>query len=360
MKLMPTLDSRIPHESELPQVLEFLNNTLRPGQTWSIADEYPLVFTASNRSNIRIAADKGKVVAHAAIKYHYIKNILGVFKVAAIGSVVTSPEHRNQGIAQKIIEDCVQTAERDGADFAILWSDLYDFYRKLNFELAGREVSIIIENELDVPPTLKILKSSKIASEALARLYIKHTVGSIRTAEDIRKYLSIPSSRVYTAWNQEGQIKAYAVEGKGVDLDSYIHEWGGDVPDVLELFAHIRKEQNRPLIAIMPITSQNLIRELRKHPVTYNEGFLGMIRILHHENLFAKIQRYAKSLGIDDFAVEKIDGTYTFTRGEQILSTNDPKTLTRLLFGPHDFKENVSLLDPILPIPMWIWGWDSV
>lgn len=96
--------------------------------------EYPQVFAASNRQNLRFIGDGENILAHAAIKYLLIKNILGIFKVAAIGSVVTDPDHRNQGLSNKIIENCLMSAEQEGADFAILWTDLYDFYRKMGFD----------------------------------------------------------------------------------------------------------------------------------------------------------------------------------------------------------------------------------
>ena len=134
------MEPRIPTDAEVIQLLDFLNKNLRPQSDWSIADEYPLVFSPNNRTNLRVLVDQGKVVAHAAIKYHLIKNVLGLFKVAAIGSVVTDNQFRNQGYSQRVLQNCLDSAEQSGADFAVLWTDLFDFYRKLDFELAGQEV----------------------------------------------------------------------------------------------------------------------------------------------------------------------------------------------------------------------------
>lgn len=354
------MEPRIPTDVEVAQLLDFLNKNLRPQSAWSIADEYPLVFGPNNRTNLRVLIENDKLVAHAAIKYHLVKNVLGLFKVAAIGSVVTDSNHRNQGYSQKILNSCIESAYQNGADFAILWTDLFDFYRKMDFELAGQEISFLLDQDIPSSNTnLRFLKSEKVSPEAISKMYLQHTVGTIRSLEEFKHHLKIPNSRIYTAWNEQNQICAYAVEGKGADLDGYIHEWAGNVPELLSLLSHIRKDQGRNLVMLVPGHSKNLIGELSKF-AQRNEGFLGMIRILHHENLFEKIHRYARQMGVTDFVCEKQGDEYLIGRKDDYFKTSDLKTLTRLLFGPYDNSENVSNLDPILPIPMWIWGWDSV
>jgi predicted N-acetyltransferase YhbS len=356
------MEIRSPRPTEWPALLEFLDQNLRPQTEWSIRQEYPAVFSESNRVNLRVVVDNEKVVAHAAIKYHLIKTIVGVFKVAAIGSVVTAPERRNQGLSQQVLQDCITSSQMAGADFAILWTDLYDFYRKLDFELAGHEVSLILNDPLGIPVAdgYKVLKSSRVAPESISRIYAQHTVGTIRSPDDIRRFLEIPGSEVYTLWSPQQELKAYAVEGKGIDLHGYIHEWGGGVNELLQLFSFIQEDQKKSIVVISPTTATNLIQRLRGLGCSYNDGFLGMIRILNHEGLFQKIHRHAKSLGIQDLVLEKRESEYVLGRGQNLTTTQDVKELTRILFGPYDFRDSVSILNPVLPIPMWIWGWDSV
>ena len=356
------LTPRSPNENEIPELVSFLDQHLRPSYGWSIAAEYPLVFNESNRQNLKAIFENGKVIAHAAIKYHILKTAAGLFKVAAIGSVVTSPDYRNQGHSQALMNHCVRTATESGADLAILWTDLYDFYRKLDFELAGTEVSVVIDENYTVPSLdLKILQTSKIDPNTILQLYSKHPAGSIRTAEEIRKFLQIPNARVYTAWDTHNQLKAYAVEGKGADLKGYVHEWGGGVQELNYLFSQIKKAETGPLTIIMPKSSQNLARALEPFSSATNYGYLGMIRPLVTTNLIAKVKRYALSLGVQDFVFEhKPDGTFIFGRGKDIFETKDLKAFTKVLFGAPDSTHFDSILSPILPIPMWIWGWDSV
>lgn len=359
---------RAPTDTEIPGVIRFLDNNLRPKGEWSITSEYPIAFSEANRNNMRIITENDEVLAHAVVKPMIIKTPAGLFKIAGLGSVVTSTEHRNQGLSTKTIESCLDAAKAHGCDFAILWTDLYDFYRRIGFELGGSEVSAILDRDITGgEQNLKFLESGKIAPEAIHRLYSQHTVTSLRTVEETRKYLQIPNSHVYTAWDANGVLKAYAIEGKGADLNGYVHEWGGNVPALLSLFQHIRTVQKRTITIIVPGHSQNLIKSFRERGLQINEGFLGMIKILNTANLFSKIKRHARGIGIQDLVLDFIDGKYYMGAGENVFLTDSEHDVVRLLFGPqrpsqiHDFDANTAaVLDRVLPLNMWVWGWDSV
>ena len=122
---------RAPLETELASVVRFLDSHLRPEEKWSITSEYPLAFIDANRTNIRIITENEEVLAHAVMRPLLIKTPVGLFKVAAIGSVVTSTDHRNQGLSTKTLESCIEAGRASACDFAILWTNLYDFYRRM-------------------------------------------------------------------------------------------------------------------------------------------------------------------------------------------------------------------------------------
>ncbi len=352
---------RAPIESEVGDVLGFLNKHLRSDSGWSIEAEYPQVFTKNNLENLRIIEDQGHVLAHAATKYIILKTHIGLLKVAAIGSVLTEPSHRNKGLSNEIMESCLASANEAGADFAILWTDLYDFYRKIGFELAGREISIVIEEAPPVGPSaVRILKSNMVSPEAILRLYQQHPCGSIRTIEDIRKNLQIPNSRVYSAWGADNQLLAYAIEGKGADLKGYIHEWGGGVSSLMPLLGHIRNDIGHPITVIMPPYAKNLIQHLREWKITYNEGYLGMIRPVNYQNLFNKVMRRARQLGLADFVIERTENGFQVGSRADLIQLASPNEVTRLLFGPLPEGALKPEYQKLFPIDLWVWGWDSV
>ena len=359
---------RAPQITEIPNVIRFLDTNLRPEGTWSITSEYPIAFSEANRNNIRIITENDEVLAHAVVRPMIVKTPAGLFKIAGLGSVVTSSERRNEGLSTKTIESCLDAAKAHGCDFAILWTNLYDFYRRMGFELAGHELSVLLDRDMaPAEQGLKFLESGKIAPEAIHRLYAQHTVTSLRTIEETRKYLQIPNSRVYTAWDANGVLKAYAIEGKGADLDGYVHEWGGGVQALLSLFAHIRTAQKRNITIIVPGHSQNLVRAFEERGLKVNEGFLGMIKILNFANLFSKIKRHARGLGVQDLVLDDTDGKYYLGAGSNVFMTDSERDVVRLIFGPqrpseiHDFgPETAAVMEKVLPISMWVWGWDSV
>ncbi len=361
-------EPRAPRANEYNKIIDFLDNSLRASEPWSISTEYPLALDQKNINNIRIIEEDGKIVSHAVIKILLIKTPIAIFKVAAIGSVVTLPEYRNRGYSSKIIKSCIQLATEQEADIAILWTDIYDFYKKLGFELAGSESALIFHSPFDVEPqNLTFLQTNKVDPQSINKLFSKHSVGTMRNAFDIQTYLKIPKSKLYTAWDHNNQLQAYAVEGRGADLSDYIHEWGGGVSKILSLVSEIRKQKNKTLTLISPSYCTNLIEQATDHGALVNNGFLGMIKIINSRNLFFKIRRYARYLGQEDFILEHNGNEYILGHTGHIFRTTSEKDITQLIFGPqkaselHKFDvETTKILEQTLPIPMWIWGWDSV
>ena len=120
-----------------------------------------------------------------------------------------------------------------------------------------------IKNDLktEIPDGYQVTETNKVAPEAITRLYSNHTVGTIRSAGDVRKFLNIPNTRVYCLWDNKNTLKAYAVEGKGLDLDGYIHEWGGNTSALLHLFKGIQEKSKKEVIVITPPHCRNIIRQ---------------------------------------------------------------------------------------------------
>ena len=211
------------------------------------------------------------------------------------------------------------------------------------------------------------MDSNRVAPEAIHRLYSQHAVSSLRSLEDTRRYLQIPNTRVYTAWDNKGALKAYAIEGKGADLNGYIHEWGGGVSSLIPLLSHIYKTQSRPITVIIPRHAQNLLRQLETHGLAATEGFLGMMKLLNPSGLFSKVKRHARNLGIPDLAFEKQGDRFYLGTKDGLFSTDSEQDIIKLLFGPqkpseiHQFEPLVAAaLDKVLPLQMWVWGWDSI
>ena len=285
---------RAPKEAEYTNIISFLNTNLRPNAEWSIASEYPTTFSPENSRNIRVICEEGQIVSHAVWKPLLIRTPQAVYKFAEIGSVVTAQDHRKQGHSHQILTSCIESAKSEDCDFAILWTDLYDFYRKMGFELAGSELCAVIDQPLVDLKNRKyqIKEGANVDPDAILKVFQKHTVSTVRNTKEMKQYLQIPNSRVYTSWRADGTLAAYAVEGKGADLQSYIHEWGGSLDAIIELISHVQFQQQRQLLWLIPQHSQNLVRTLEAGKVPVHHGLLGMIKILNPQRIAEKAQKY--------------------------------------------------------------------
>lgn len=364
------MEVKIPQSSEWSQINEFLTKNLRAHASWTVKDEYPLAFSEGNLANSRIIKENENVVAHAVLQTHLIKTQYHLFKVGLIGSVVTSPEYRGRGFSSEILKSCLQASQQQACDFAILWTDLFNFYGKHGFELAGSELAFEIPTDFSPPvkETLRFLDTNKISADAILKVYNKHSLRTLRRVEDVQKYLNIPQSKVYSAWNKmTGQLEAYCVLGKGADFTNYVHEWGGSVSSLLATLHHMVRTENKKLTVICPPQCTNLIANLEAYKAEKFFGILAMIKIVNPTQICKKIKKGARALGFDNFAFEHRDGKYYFGCGSEIYQTDCDQDIVRLIFGPtkpdqiHKFgPETLEVFNEIFPIPFWVWGWDSI
>lgn len=106
---------RSPAPIELNKVIDFLNKNLRLNISWPITKEYPTALSTSNIHNMSIITDDNQeqILAHALLKPFICKTPYTIFKVGAIGSVVTDPAARNQGLSSQNLKNCIAKADFD-------------------------------------------------------------------------------------------------------------------------------------------------------------------------------------------------------------------------------------------------------
>ena len=190
---------------------------------------------------------------------------------------------------------------------------------------------------------------------------------ALRTTEDFRQFLKIPNSNLYTAWNPQNQLMAYAVEGKGIDLVNYVHEWGGQVEALTDLFHYVQKKKQSPLTIMTPYHCKNLHQKLDALNHGRHEGFLGMLKFIQLDQVLAKVKKAFRAEGHDNVVFEMQDQKMVFGFGNDLYTLNNEADIMQLVFGPLEAKamdfispESQEKLSQLLPLPLWIWGWDSI
>ena len=359
---------RSPENHEWTQVVDFLNTNLRQNNNWTITSEYPTALATNNIHNMSIITEDEKIISHAVLKVLIIKTPHAIFKVGAIGSVFTDPEHRQKGHSRKNVENCIALAQKQDCDLVILWTDKFDFYRKLGFELAGFDYSYLYENIAPIKSkNLRFMIGNNIDPMALQKLYSQHTVHAIRNLDDFKNYLKIPNSNLFTAWDQNNQLVAYAVEGKGADLINYVHEWAGQVDALLDLFQYIRTQKNEVITIMTPAHSTNLRKKISNVATLSHQGYLGMLKIVSKDGLLNKIKKAFRAEGFEKIVFEQQEQHCVFGFGQDLYTLKNEADLVRLLFGPLNINslnfissDSKQKLSTLLPMPLWIWGWDSI
>lgn len=364
------MEVKKPQPEDWKSIDQFLKKSLRGQVDWALDDEYPLAFAENNRHNIRFIRENDEICSHAVFQPSLIRTHYHLFRVGLIGSVVTTPSKQGQGYSRQIIESCLAACKENGCDFSILWTELFNFYAKFGFEVAGTEITLQVDKSFEAPikPGLKILETNKVAPANILKVYNQHMMKTLRNPADVQKYLNIPNSEVYTAWNsQTNVLEAYCVLGKGADFHNYVHEWGGNVSSLMSLMKHIYQKKQKPITIITPPQCTNLITQMEKFKARKFFGVLGMIKIINPSNFCKKIKKGARAQGYDSFIFEFRDGFYYFGYGEEIFKTDFDQDIVRLVFGPmkpgqiHSFSEStLEAFEQIFPIPFWVWGWDSI
>lgn len=102
--------------------------------------------------------DGHSVLASAKI-YHFDAVLDGrSVRVAGLGAVFTQPEYRGRGAARELIERLLEAAVRDGADLALLFSEIGpEYYARLGFEALPLEdlaLRIIEDDRRGAPATM--------------------------------------------------------------------------------------------------------------------------------------------------------------------------------------------------------------
>ena len=157
----------------------------------------------------------------------------GVSAINLLGSVVTDPSLRGQGLASAVLAAALQ-ATAAAAPNTLLWAERPELYARAGFA-AGRDERVLVLVRRPRRPTNGTVRELLFADhEALHRLHAQKPVHVERSPQAMSGLLTTPGLRTLVL-ERDGEIVAYACTGKGADLHGHWHELGGSDEDVAEL-----------------------------------------------------------------------------------------------------------------------------
>lgn len=356
---------------ELPGVLDLINLVLRtlnvpPGapHRWpSMGFDYPHVYHPGNLDNIRVVLRDGRVVASVGIYSTVVRTPRGEISVGGINAVATHPDFRRLGLASAVMTDAHARMRAEGHQIALLGTGIQDFYRRLGWESAGRQLRFVFDRGnitfLPDPAFMEITEDWRPHAVELCALHNAEPMVSPRSVETFVLLLERKLKRIFVA-SRGGRVVAYA----GVS-DLAIREYGGVADDVAALVRGVfraiddpdaRTSERAPgqratieLAVTTPTVNSHFPGLLQRLGIPFTLSYLGMIKILDAPCLF-------DALEIHDVALDQRAGAWIL-RYNGLERGITERELVKLVFGPELFS---GFAPDVFPVDFFQWPLDRV
>ena len=358
-----------PGTAEAVALLPWLDRGLRGGRSGRLRAELPTALADSHAGRHFVVRRQGGPAAHAFGRLLPVRAGHHRLCVGTVGLVYTDPLHRRQGLASRCVTAATAWLAGNGAGAAILWSDRERFYARLGYHRAGREILLGLDPAVMALAriTLGGLDPTAAAGPGdfpeLEALYAAHPWRAERAPGELAELAAAPDCTLLVA-RRAGRPVAYAAAGRGDDLQGVVHEWAGDVRGVASCLDELVHRLG-PLHLMAGPEPSELLRLLRTCGAESHAGALGLLRALRPRELLEPV--FAREPALRGIAIgEAGDGVLLRWKERSLLL--DAREGAALLFGPalpdrlhaELAPELCAVLARALPLPLFLWGFDSI
>ena len=342
--------------------LALMEAVLRDGAP--LAPEYPLVFHPEAQGGCVALSDGATVQSACAVLPRDFVTPAGNVRIGLIGSVSTHPDFRRRGCATRLLAEAEASLARMGCTLSLLWGDDVMFYYKRGYRPIGYELDFRLSRDLIGRLPAKAVRAAKPSdARAIHALYATHELRVERSPRETELSLACPAMETLVV-ESGGRVCAYACRGRGRDLGSAIHEWGGETESVLALLrAHLeRAPVGESLFLMVDPASRELAERLASLGVEGTSGFLGLAKVLDRRALAELLESRIRPR-----ASVTIEGDVIELAGAGGHGALNDDMLLGLLFPPFGLCDaNAELGDAFgldvsgLPVGLFAWGLDSI
>lgn len=315
-------------KNELQETLTLLDLIFHSNRRRRMGLYYPYAYGEKNLQNMRIITADGKIVSHAAIYPRFVSTADGlILKVGCIGGVATHAEHRKKGYATAILNDCIDIMRNEDYDISILWANVPGFYRKLGWELAGREFCFYL-NEGNVfllkSHRNKMSLDNEISDySGIQKIYEKNVLRSQRQLTDYPMLFN--RQRNFFCYRNP-EVTAYIL----IDDGNSVLEYGGDFSLVTSILKELIELKQFSSLKVFTSSKQdNLSNHLEQLGVPMSSWYSGMIRVINEK-------KFLKRFSAETIHSQSLTG------------------LSKLLFGPEKMPRESE------PFTFYLWQSEHV
>lgn len=195
----------------------------------SFVDDFPVWNPNLNREILRwsLRDPGGRLLSTASVRFTRVQ-IPGSspLQVALMGAVASLPGCHGRGFATQVFGEALRYVEASSqSDIAVLWGSEVNFYSRFGFQLMGDQIQVPL-NSINSPMTPLSGKVELGWSPKIFQWLLKRKNG-LALSESDYSWVSQHTNVLWCSWVDQGEIKAYAGIGRGIDLPNMVHEWGG-------------------------------------------------------------------------------------------------------------------------------------
>ncbi len=173
--------------------------------------------------------ENDEIIGHVGVLLRKITVLESEFTIAMLGGIAVNEKFQGNGYFKELINHVIHTYVSKVCGF-ILWSDLHEMYKKFGFSLCGTQFILtsdtasVVDIEKTLYSKLSIEEKNKIQS-LYQEGFQKHYLTLNRTEDDWKKIELINSANLFVQ-RENGKIKGYFFQNKGMDLHNIIYEYG--------------------------------------------------------------------------------------------------------------------------------------
>ena len=304
------------------------------GQDRDLRAEYPLVFDPSFGGSLVGVEKEGEVVSACAIVPRDLVLNGWLLRVGLIGSVTTAEGHRGQGYARQVLEGAEHDLFCNGAVMSLLWADDPKVYEAMGYVPLGTELDYRFEpkDAAKLPEAEGVRWVETRDHAAMHALYVRHSHRVDRNLAETSALLHGPEINALVC-ERNGEVVAYALMGRGRDLQGVVHEWAGETDVVLACVRGMLEnlpEECPGIYFIAPVTSVDMRRGLLEREIPALEGVLGMAKVIDMPGLAGLFQRFGSPLmnvtaEADGLCIRGPKGSVTLDRQKALLACMPPQ-----------------------------------